>query len=66
MVAIDHGNGMHTWYAHLSRFEVVPGRKYGAAKCWVIGASGKVTALHLHFEVRLAVPGEPISYLMRS
>ncbi|HEX5431381.1 MAG TPA: M23 family metallopeptidase, partial [Bryobacteraceae bacterium] len=27
LVVIDHGNGIRTWYAHLSRFEVVAGQE---------------------------------------
>src|SRR5579862_7821879 len=27
LVIIDHGNGMRTWYAHMSRFEVIPGQE---------------------------------------
>jgi murein DD-endopeptidase MepM/ murein hydrolase activator NlpD len=53
LVILDHGNGLQTWYAHLSRFDVVAGQ-------WVkrgeivgrAGASGRVTSSHLHYEVR--------------
>jgi murein DD-endopeptidase MepM/ murein hydrolase activator NlpD len=55
LVVIDHGGGIQTWYAHLSRFDVVPGQ-------WVkrgdvvarSGATGRVTSAHLHYEVRRA------------
>jgi murein DD-endopeptidase MepM/ murein hydrolase activator NlpD len=68
MVAIDHGNGMHTWYAHLSRFEVVPGQEIRRGEVLgYSGATGKVTAPHLHFEVRLGGnPVNPYPYLTRS
>jgi murein DD-endopeptidase MepM/ murein hydrolase activator NlpD len=68
MVAIDHGNGMHTWYAHLSRFEVVPGQEIRRGEVLgYSGATGKVTAPHLHFEVRLGgSPVNPYPYLTRS
>ncbi|MCC6474977.1 MAG: M23 family metallopeptidase [Burkholderiales bacterium] len=53
MVEIDHGNGFITRYAHASRVlarqgEVVQrGRKIAE-----VGASGRATGPHLHFEVR--------------
>lgn len=55
LVVLDHGNGFQTYYAHLSRFDVVPGQ-------WVrrgeivgrAGSSGRATAPHLHYEVRRA------------
>lgn len=67
-VVIDHGNGMRTWYAHLSRFEVIPGQEIRAGEILgYSGATGKVTAPHLHFEVRLhGSPVNPAPYLRRS
>ncbi len=68
VVIIDHGNGMQTWYAHLSRFEVVPGQEIRRGEVLgYSGASGRVTSPHLHFEVRLGGnPVNPHSYLARS
>jgi murein DD-endopeptidase MepM/ murein hydrolase activator NlpD len=60
MVLIDHGNGVQTLYAHLSRIRVHvgqvldPGEGIGA-----IGTTGSVTGSHLHFEVRLG--GRPVN-----
>lgn len=60
MVLIDHGNGVQTLYAHLSRIgvrhgaEVAPGDDVGA-----IGTTGNVTGSHLHFEVRYG--GRPVN-----
>jgi murein DD-endopeptidase MepM/ murein hydrolase activator NlpD len=60
MVLIDHGDGVQTLYAHLSRIrvsvgEVVhPGDDVGA-----IGTTGNVTGSHLHFEVRIG--GRPVN-----
>jgi murein DD-endopeptidase MepM/ murein hydrolase activator NlpD len=54
IVEIDHGQGVHTLYAHLSRVTVAvgdylqPGAPIGA-----MGTSGNVTGSHLHFEVRV-------------
>jgi murein DD-endopeptidase MepM/ murein hydrolase activator NlpD len=65
MVEIDHGQGVHTLYAHLSRIDTVagaylqPGDSVGA-----IGTSGNVTGSHLHFEVRVGgVPVDPEDWL---
>ena len=68
MVIIDHGRGMNTWYAHLAKFEVVPGQEIRRGEILgYSGASGKVTAPHLHFEVRLGgSPVNPYPYLTRS
>jgi murein DD-endopeptidase MepM/ murein hydrolase activator NlpD len=68
MIVVDHGNGMQTWYAHLSRFEVVPGQEVRRGEVvGVSGASGKVTSPHLHFEVRVGGTAvNPYPYLTRS
>ena len=67
-LAHEAGHSMHTWYAHLSRFEVVPGQEIRRGEVLgYSGASGKVTAPHLHFEVRLGGnPVNPYPYLTRS
>ena len=49
LVVIDHGNGLQTFYGHLSRFEVVTGEEIRRGD--IIGrsgASGRVTSQHLH------------------
>lgn len=68
MVVIDHGNGMQTRYAHLSRFDVVPGQEIRRGEVLGFsGATGRVTAPHLHFEVRLGGTAvNPYPYLSRS
>ena len=68
MVIIDHGNGMHTWYAHLSRFDVIPGQEIRRGEVLgYSGATGRVTTPHLHFEVRLGGSAvNPMPYLTRS
>ena len=68
MVVIDHGNGLQTRYAHLSRFEVIPGQEIRRGD--VLGFSGntgRVTSPHLHFEVRRGgIAVNPYPYLTHS
>jgi murein DD-endopeptidase MepM/ murein hydrolase activator NlpD len=68
VVIVDHGNGMTTRYAHLSKFEVIPGQEIRRGEIvGYSGASGRVTSPHLHFEVRLGgSPVNPYPYLTRS
>ena len=65
LVVIDHGNGFETYYAHLSRFEVLPGQTVRRGD--VVGrsgATGRATSAHLHYEVRRGhTPVNPHPYL---
>jgi murein DD-endopeptidase MepM/ murein hydrolase activator NlpD len=67
-VVIDHGNGMRTLYAHLSRFNVIPGQEIRRGEILGFsGQSGRATSPHLHFEVRIGgTPVNPHPYLQRS
>lgn len=64
-IVIDHGNGLQTLYAHLSKIFVKRGQV--VAKGGVIGnmgTSGRSTGPHLHFEVRRGgVLVNPVGYL---
>jgi murein DD-endopeptidase MepM/ murein hydrolase activator NlpD len=68
LIVIDHGGGIETYYAHLSRFFVYSGE--GVRRGEVVGAvgsTGRVTAPHLHYEVRIGgAPVNPYRYLANS
>jgi len=65
LVVIDHGSGYQTYYAHLSRFAVVPGEEIRAGELiGYVGMSGRATGSHLHYEVRYnGVPRNPSRFL---
>lgn len=52
VVWLDHGGGILTIYAHLSRIDVQAGARVGGGDTiGLSGATGSATAPHLHFEV---------------
>lgn len=53
-VEIDHGNGLMTRYAHMSRFDIARGQNVEPGEViGGIGSTGRSTGPHLHFEVRI-------------
>lgn len=53
LVVIDHGQGDETYYAHLSRVDVLVGQKVlRGQRIGGLGATGRVSGPHLHFEFR--------------
>ncbi|MBX9603176.1 MAG: peptidoglycan DD-metalloendopeptidase family protein [Bryobacteraceae bacterium] len=68
VIVVDHGNGMRSLYAHLSAANVIPGQEVRRGEVIAAsGATGRVTAPHLHFEVRMGpVPVNPYPYLAKA
>ena len=53
-IDIDHGNGYHTWYAHLSKTEVHAGEYvHKGEEIGLVGSTGFSTGPHLHYQVML-------------
>jgi murein DD-endopeptidase MepM/ murein hydrolase activator NlpD len=52
MIYLDHGQGIISLYAHLSRLDVKPGDVVNAGDIiGAVGQTGRVTGAHLHFAV---------------
>ncbi|HEX6545189.1 MAG TPA: M23 family metallopeptidase [Bryobacteraceae bacterium] len=68
LIMVDHGEGLQTYYAHLSRVEVVPGQRVSCGE--IIGTAGDTghsTGPHLHYEVRMGGRAvNPFRYLKNS
>lgn len=59
-IDIDHGKGILTRYAHLSRIDVKVGDKVVMGdKIGALGSTGRSTGPHLHYEVR--IDGRPVN-----
>ena len=60
LVKIQHEFGIETRYAHLSKLRVKVGQRVSRGqRIGDMGASGRVTGVHLHYEVR--VGGKPVN-----
>lgn len=54
VAVVDHGGGITTWYAHLSKFRTYRGQAIQRGDILgYSGSSGRSTGPHLHYEVRL-------------
>lgn len=65
LISLDHGHGTSTRYGHLSGFAVAVGQRVRCGQViGYVGTTGRVTAPHLHYEVRVKnVPVNPYKYL---
>ncbi|MCY0147231.1 M23 family metallopeptidase [Hoeflea sp. G2-23] len=65
MVEIDHGNGITTRYAHLSKVLVKQGdRVTSGTRIGKAGSTGRSTGPHLHYEVRRnGKPVDPMRFV---
>jgi murein DD-endopeptidase MepM/ murein hydrolase activator NlpD len=68
LVVIDHGFGITTWYGHLSGFDAHVGMQVKRGEViGYVGESGRATAPHVHYEVRIDnTPVNPWRYLRNS
>src|ERR1700728_1999458 len=67
-VIVDHGNNYQTWYAHLSRMDVLEGQEIRQGEVLgAVGMTGRSTGSHLHYEVRIgSTPVNPYRFLQRA
>lgn len=65
MILIDHGNGLESLYAHLSKIEVKKGEEVDmATEIGLVGVTGHSTGPHLHLEIhKNGVPINPLVIL---
>jgi len=65
IIQLDHGHGISTRYGHLSGFAVAVGERVQRGDViGYVGASGRSTGPHLHYEVRIFnTPVNPHKYL---
>lgn len=68
LIIVNHGNGLETYYAHLSQMRVVPGEEVRRGEVVALsGETGHATGPHVHYEVRLrGTPMNPYRYLVKA
>ncbi len=60
LIIVDHGDGISTYYAHLSAIYVGVGQTVTASQViGAVGSTGRSSGPHLHYEVRL--DGRPVN-----
>lgn len=67
-VTIDHGNGIRSYYGHLSKIKVRKGQRISRRDLiGLVGSSGYSTGPHLHYEIRIGGRAvNPYKYIIRS
>lgn len=67
LIVVDHGDGLQTYYAHLSQFLVLPGQAVRRGQViGLSGGTGRATGPHVHYEVRVAGTAvNPYKYMSR-
>ena len=65
MVVVRHDFGIETRYAHMSKIRAKVGQRVSRGdRIGDMGASGRVTGVHLHYEVRVnGAPVNPMTYI---
>ena len=65
LIKVQHGNGVVSYYAHLSEFTVSVGQKVSQGQqIGRIGSTGNSTGPHLHFEIRInGTHVNPLNYI---
>lgn len=65
-VEIDHGNGIKTRYAHMSKISVKTGSTIKRGELvGLVGNTGRSTGAHLHYEVMVnGVHTDPLAYIV--
>ena len=65
IVRIDHGNGIQSWYAHLSRIDATVGQLVERRNIiGRVGSTGRSTGPHLHYEIHVnGIPVDSAKYL---
>jgi murein DD-endopeptidase MepM/ murein hydrolase activator NlpD len=68
LVVVNHGNGLETYYGHLSHFLVVPGQEVRRGEVIALsGSTGRATGPHVHYEVRLSgTPVNPYRFMAKA
>jgi murein DD-endopeptidase MepM/ murein hydrolase activator NlpD len=65
LVVVNHGRSLQTCYAHLSRIDVLAGQEVRRSDViGRVGQTGRATAPHLHYEVRMGGQAVPPSKYM--
>lgn len=66
LVEVDHGMGVHTRYAHLSKVLVNLGQHVSrGTPLGLVGETGRTTGPHLHYEVRVGEQAtNPMKFIM--